>query len=85
MKVTVKLNGTNANPYERLGLTRNPFPRIPKAEYAAANDLLARLEAEPIVDVTELRERLAGCSPEFIELCCKSYKPGQMTEFGIEW
>jgi hypothetical protein len=85
MKVNVVLNGTDTNPFHKFGLKRNPFPQIARAEYAAANDLLARLEAEPIKDTSELRSRLDGCSDEFIDLCCAQFKPGEMARFTIEF
>lgn len=81
----VKLNGTGKNPFEELGLKQNPFPQVPKAEYAALNNLLNRLAAEPIRDTDHLRELLKGCTPEFIEGCCERFRPGVMVEFDIEF
>lgn len=81
--VTVKLNGTSTNPYVKMGFKRNPFPVIAKAEYAAFDQLLGDLASEPIRDVEHLRTRLAGCSKEFVDLCCEQFKSGEFAKFDI--
>lgn len=87
MYVTIALNGTDTNPYERIGFKSNPFPAIPKAEYDSngTNNLIRDLEANPIKDKADLRSRLYRCSEEFIEGCLERFKPGYMVRFTIEF
>jgi hypothetical protein len=85
VRVTVRLNGTEVNPYHKLGLIGNPFPAIPKAEFATANRLLANLASEPITSLEDLETRLEGCSEEFIAGCKERYEPGKMVEFVVEF
>ena len=33
MKLKVRLNGTDTNPFHRLGVTQNPFPQIASYEH----------------------------------------------------
>lgn len=82
----VTLNGTSENPYARLGLIRNPFPALADAHLPpVVEDTLADLAAGPIHGHADLRRRLAGWSPEFIELCIASYKPGRITRFAVSF
>lgn len=83
MRITVRLNGTATNPYHRMGLTRNPFPQIGLAEYDAAERALAALAADPIPDTDHIRRVLAGFSPEFVDVCCLKYRPGEMVVFAV--
>jgi hypothetical protein len=85
MEVIVVLNGTNQNPYERYGMRRNPFHAIPYADqrFAAANEILADLDANPIRNVEDLRRRLDGCTAEFIELCTGRYQRGKRVKFSV--
>lgn len=85
MRIQVELNGTSVNPFHALGLTQNPFPQI--ADYKMSSHLvhLQKLAADPIPDVEHIRRHLRGWSPEFIELCCKMFKPGEMVVFKIEF
>ncbi len=83
MKIKVVLNGTKENPYHKMGFTRNPFPQIAKAELMPAMDTLNKLAADPIPDVDYIRRTLKGWSPEFVELCCREFKPGTMVRFEI--
>jgi hypothetical protein len=85
MRVEVILNATGINPYARWGLRCNPFPAIATYGYAAANALLADLAARPIASQTDLRDRLKGCSAQFLELCVRYYRPGKRTRFYVEW
>lgn len=85
MKVRITLNGTDENPWHRYGLKCNPFPQIPKAEATEANRILQALDSEPIADVADLRRRLEGCTPEFIELCIAQFKPGERVRFVVEF
>jgi hypothetical protein len=84
VKIRVRLNGTDSNPYHKMGLTRNPFPVIPKAEFSAANDLLARLDAEPIESSTHLLELLRETTSEFQEVCLKYFQLGKHVSFLVE-
>lgn len=77
----VRLNGTDENPWLKLGFTRNPFPQIGKAEFNVGEQIINGLDADPIKDIDDLRQRLKGCSDEFIELCIKNFKPGERVEF----
>jgi hypothetical protein len=85
MIVTVRLNGTTTNPFHKMGLKCNPFPPIPKYEYVTANHILRDLGSEPITDLDNLRNRLKGCSAEFVELCCQQFEKGKMIEFQIRF
>jgi hypothetical protein len=85
MIVEVTLNGTGSNPYLIYGLSCNPFPQIAKAGFEGANRLLADLAAVPIENVESLRERLKGCSEEFIGICCSQFKPGERVRFKVRW
>lgn len=81
--LTIKLNGTEENPYHKYGLTRNPFPQIGKYEWSHVDHLLANLEAEPIKDDLDLRDRLKGCDPDFIQVCCERFQKGKMVVFEL--
>jgi hypothetical protein len=83
MILKVVINGTDVNPYEKMGLRQNPFPQIPKAELDSAMVQLNRLAAEPIKDAGQIRAILQGWTPEFIELCIRQFKPGVMVTFSV--
>lgn len=85
MKIKVTLNGTAVNPWNRLGMTQNPFPQIGRAEYDAHVAQLDKLGAEPIRDVAHIRETLTGWSEEFVELCCSQFVKGKMVKFTVEF
>ena len=85
MKFQVSLNGTDVNPFEKMGLKANPFPAIPKAEFGAENDVLRNLGAIPIKDTDDLRLRLQGWSNEFIEGCVDRFVPGKIIKFIAEF
>lgn len=85
MKVTVRINGSNINPWSSMGMKANPFPQIPKAEFSGANELLRRLDSAPIKSEKQLREILVGCTPEFIDVCVRQYTPGKRISFDIEF
>lgn len=81
--ITVKLNGTDTNPYHKLGLRMNPFP----SQYETS-DGLRFLAATPISKEDpegHIRRALTGFSSEFINLCVKLYKPNEMVSFQVEW
>jgi hypothetical protein len=82
----VTLNGTDENPFLRYGMSRNPFPAIPKVELSDANELLADLAARPIRDLADLRERMIGrASQEFIELCTERFRKGRTISFVVSF
>lgn len=85
--VKVKLNGTNVNPYERWGLTQNPFPQAGGASYESLHGCLQMqaLGGKPIPNVQYIRDTLQDCSQEFIDLCCSQYRVGEIVEFSVEW
>lgn len=81
----VALNGTQENPYHKLGLTQNPFPQIAKHEWVGAERRLQSLGGDPIPNTDHIRKVLLGFSPEFIELCCSQFKPGLYVTFDVEF
>jgi hypothetical protein len=85
MKIRVTLNGTDANPWHRLNLTQNPFPQIGRAEFDAADRMLASLDGDPITGPADIRDRLKGCDPKFIEGVIARFVPGQRTRFIVEF
>lgn len=85
VQIKVRLNGTDTNPFHKLGLRCNPFPQVGKAELMPLERRLAELGGDPIKDETDLRKRLEGFTPEFVEGCIQRYIPGEMVEFLIEF
>ena len=85
MKLKVALNGTDTNPYMKMGFTQNPFPQVAKAELMHAMNQLNKLAAEPIPDTRYIRETLKGWSEEFVDLCVQKFKKGQYIEFTVEF
>lgn len=83
LTVRVTINGTTENPWGRYGLTCNPFPQLAKAEFSRGERQIASLDGDPVTDEADLRERLAGFSAEFIELCVSQYQPGQRVRFAV--
>jgi hypothetical protein len=84
-EMTITLNGTDTNPWHRWGLKLNPFPQLAKAEYAEAELMVASLDGDPIKDADDIRQRLAGCDPKFIEGVVARFKPGQRVRFTISF
>lgn len=80
---TVRLNGTDTNPFEKMGLTQNPFPQIAEYEFAGGCLQLQKLGGPPIPDTNYIREVLNGFSEEFIEGCCQRFKKGEMVTFNV--
>lgn len=76
MNIEVVLNGTDENPFAQFGLKQNPFPQSVGAEFTAAVIRLQRLGGEPIPNTDYIRAILHDFNPEFVDLCCKLYKPG---------
>jgi hypothetical protein len=79
----VELNGTDENPYHRFGQSQNPFPQIARAEYTRDVLRVQSLGGDPIPDADYIREKLKGMSEEFIELCCKMFKKGEIVKFTV--
>lgn len=85
MTVHVVINGGPVNVHTALGLTCNPFPVIPEAEYAVANRMLRELDSDPLPDADSVRKILDGCDPDFVELCVKNFVPGRRIGFSVTW
>jgi hypothetical protein len=84
LSFTVRLIGTDRNPFHRWGLTQNPFPEIPNAEFQAGLMAINSLGGDPITGPDDIRRRLAGrCSAELIELCVARFRPGEHVEFAV--
>lgn len=85
MKITVRINGTDENPWAKMNLRQNPFPQIPKAEYETANRQLNSLDGEPVRGEADIRARLQGWTEEFIQACLANYVPGERTQFTVSF
>lgn len=85
MKMVVRLNGTNGNPYHKMGLTMNPFPQHGQAEHNEMDMRIQALAGDPIKDTNDLKKRLAGFTQEFIDICLREFVPGKMVEFTVTW
>lgn len=85
-KLEVTLNGTDENPYHKLGLRCNPFTQLAQYGTDAGELKLNELAADPIPDVDYIRRKLMGYfKKEFIEYCCNKFKKGEMVTFVVEW
>lgn len=85
MKLSVALNGTDENPFHRMGLKQNPFPQLGMQEYDSVCLHLQKLGADPIPDIDYIINHLKGWSKEFVELCCQNFKKGEMVEFEVSF
>ncbi len=85
MKILVSLNGTEENPYAAWGLKQDPFPQLGKAEYDRHCLHLQKLGGDPIPNVDYIRRHLHGWSQEFVELCCREFRPGEYTVLEVEF
>lgn len=85
MKLVVELNGTDANPYHRLGFSQNPFPQTAKAEYDRHCLHLQALGGDPIPDVEYIRKHLQGWDARFVNLCCDQFRKGEIVKFELHW
>jgi hypothetical protein len=83
IELNVTVNGTGINPWHRFGLRQNPFPQAGKAEYAAGERKLASLDGDPVRTADDIRERLAGFAPEFVEGVIQRWQPGRRVRFKI--
>ena len=84
-RLVVELNGTDVNPYHRMGLTQNPFPQTGKMELDRDALRLQSLGGDPIADTDHIRRVLDGFSPEFVDLCCRKFKRGEYVTFEVTW
>ena len=80
IELNVTINGTDINPWHRFGLRQNPFPQTGKAEYAAGERKLASLDGDPVRTADDIRERLAGFAPEFVEGVIQRWQPGRASD-----
>lgn len=85
MELKILLNGTDTNPWHKLGLSQNPFPQTAKYELDAACLHIQALGGDPIPDVAYIRNHLRGYSEELVELCCSQFRRGEMVEFTVTW
>ena len=83
IELNVTINGTGINPWHRFGLRQNPFPQLGKTEYAAGERQLASLDGDPVRTADDIRERLAGFDPEFVEGVIQRWQPGRRVRFKI--
>jgi hypothetical protein len=84
-RIVVRLNGTKKNPFAIWGLRQNPFPQIGEHRYDPFDHMINSLGGEPLKGKEDIKQRLRGCSEEFIELCCMKFKKGEMVEFEVHW
>lgn len=86
MILTVRLNGTDKNPFAIYGVSQNPFPQIASYELQAHIMNLQKLGGLSIPKEAEqyIRHVLKGWSEEFIALCLEHYKPGEYVKFDID-
>lgn len=86
LTIKVRINGTDTNPWHKLGLTQNPFPSLAKAEFDQACLRLQGLDGDPVPDTDYIRAYLKGyCTDELIELCCKQFKKGERVQFKVSF
>jgi hypothetical protein len=83
LTMTVTINGTDRNPWHSRNLRQNPFPQLGKAEYTRGEQQIASLDGDPIRDADDIRRRLAGFSPEFIDGVIARWRPGERVRFTI--
>lgn len=81
IELTITINGTDANPWHRYNLRQNPFPQLGRAEYDAAERQLASLDGDPIRDADDIRSRLTGFAPEFVDGIIARWEPGKRIRF----
>jgi hypothetical protein len=82
-EMTVTINGTGTNHWRGLGFRQNPFPQIGKAEYDRGERQIASLDGDPIRDEADIRRRLAGFDPEFVDGIVARWTPGERVSFQV--
>lgn len=88
LTLRVALNGTDTNPYHRMGLTQNPFPQLARAEWDLHCLNLQKLGGDPIPhDRAEeyIRQTLLGFSTELVDLCVAKFRPGEYVKFEVKF
>lgn len=81
--VTIAINGTDQNPWHKIGMVRNPFPQLGRTEYGAFEAAVNSLDGDPITHPQEIRRRLHGFNEDFIRGCVARYKPGHRVKFTV--
>lgn len=84
MELTIKLNGTDKNPYHAMGLTGNPFSQVADATYDKYVMHIQKLGENPIPDSDYIRNHLKGFSQEFVDLLCTRFEKGKFVEFKVQ-
>ena|SRR5436190_3834341 len=84
MEVEIIINGGPDNVWHRWDLRCNPFPYVPKYEFARFNRVLQNLDSDPIPDRAALLKIIEGGDPWFVEACTKAYRPGERTRFKVK-
>ena len=79
--IRVTLNGTDTNRWARWGLMANPFPQTGIMEFHNAEMQVASLDGVTIRSAADIRERLDGFAPEFIDLCISQFRRGERVSF----
>jgi len=77
------INGTDTNPYARWGLRCNPFPGTPYHELMRGAMQLNSLGGEPIRSAADIRERLRGFEPAFVERVIRAWRPGKIVAISL--
>jgi len=85
LKMEIRINGSGENPWHIYQLKQNPFPQLGIYEYNAFDQMVNSLDGDPIKSEDDIRERLKGCSEEFIKLCISAYQPGHRVRFCIQF
>lgn len=87
--VQFTINGSDTNPWHRMGLKQNPFPQIGLAEYDAGCRALNKLGGDPIPPEEAeayIRKTLQGFAPDFVDRAVASYRAGAIVhvEFQVD-
>ena len=77
------INGTRANPYAMWGLRYNPFPMTAIHELRAGERQLASLGGDPILSEDDIRDRLRGFAPDFVERVIRAWVPGKVVHVTV--
>lgn len=82
----VLLNGTDVNPFEKLGTSCNPFPAVPIYEFQGSTMALQRMCGPKIESADEIRRTLKGAfTDEFVEYIAGRFRPGELVKFRIQF
>lgn len=86
--VSFTLNGTDTNPWHRMGLKQNPFPQVGLSEYDAGCRSLNKLGGDPIPPERAeayIRETLLGFQPAFVDQVVDSYVAGEIVQITFQF